>query len=384
MKYNYLFITIFFVTSCSTVPSFGLFDNDIDPDEPAILKNIEDEKAKLKINWSKKYKGENLLGNFSPSFSSKSLFFGDQEGNIDSLNAKSGDSLWSFKHNKEITSGISAGFGSIIFADEDGEIINLNQSDGTLIWKKNIKTEVLTAMPITAKYIIIKSSSGDLIALDKFSADVVWSYRSVLPSLTVRGSSTPVIEQDKIYTTFDNGRLSVFELNNGFPLWDGAISYTEGTSDLENLIDSDASPVVDGRLIYANNFQGNLAIFDSAQKRMIWKTKSSSFYSPLLLRNMMILTEYNSIIRSFSTKTFSESWKSEEYKNRNLSNAINFKGNIIFGDDKGFIHILDPLNGITIGRIKISKKPIKTLISRSDSFYAVDENFELFSLSSLI
>lgn len=384
MKYNYLFITIFFVTSCSTVPSFGLFDNDIDPDEPAILKNIEDEKAKLKINWSKKYKGENLLGNFSPSFSSKSLFFGDQEGNIDSLNAKSGDSLWSFKHNKEITSGISAGFGSIIFADEDGEIINLNQSDGTLIWKKNIKTEVLTAMPITAKYIIIKSSSGDLIALDKFSADVVWSYRSVLPSLTVRGSSMPVIEQDKIYTTFDNGRLSVFELNNGFPLWDGAISYTEGTSDLENLIDSDASPVIDGRLIYANNFQGNLAIFDSAQKRMIWKTKSSSFYSPLLLRNMMILTEYNSIIRSFSTKTFSESWKSEEYKNRNLSNAINFKGNIIFGDDKGFIHILDPLNGITIGRIKISKKPIKTLISRSDSFYAVDENFELFSLSSLI
>lgn len=384
MKYNYLFITIFFVTSCSTVPSFGLFDNDIDPDEPAILKNIEDEKAKLKINWSKKYKGENLLGNFSPSFSSKSLFFGDQEGNIDSLNAKSGDSLWSFKHNKEITSGISAGFGSVIFADEDGEIINLNQSDGTLIWKKNIKTEVLTAMPITAKYIIIKSSSGDLIALDKFSADVVWSYRSVLPSLTVRGSSMPVIEQDKIYTTFDNGRLSVFELNNGFPLWDGAISYTEGTSDLENLIDSDASPVVDGRLIYANNFQGNLAIFDSAQKRMIWKTKSSSFYSPLLLRNMMILTEYNSIIRSFSTKTFSESWKSEEYKNRNLSNPINFKGNIIFGDDKGFIHILDPLNGITIGRIKISKKPIKTLISRSDSFYAVDENFELFSLSSLI
>lgn len=384
MKYNYLFITIFFVTSCSTVPSFGLFDNDIDPDEPAILKNIEDEKAKLKINWSKKYKGENLLGNFSPSFSSKSLFFGDQEGNIDSLNAKSGDSLWSFKHNKEITSGISAGFGSIIFADEDGEIINLNQSDGTLIWKKNIKTEVLTAMPITAKYIIIKSSSGDLIALDKFSADVVWSYRSVLPSLTVRGSSMPVIEQDKIYTTFDNGRLSVFDLNNGFPLWDGAISYTEGTSELENLIDSDASPVVDGRLIYTNNFQGNLAIFDSAQKRMIWKTKSSSFYSPLLLRNMMILTEYNSIIRSFSTKTFSESWKSEEYKNRNLSNAINFKGNIIFGDDKGFIHILDPLNGITIGRIKISKKPIKTLISRSDSFYAVDENFELFSLSSLI
>ena len=53
-------------------------------------------------------------------------------------------------------------------------------------------------------------------------------------------------------------------------MWDGAISYVRGVSELENLIDSDSDPVVDGPLIYTTNYQGNLNIFDTAQKRTYW------------------------------------------------------------------------------------------------------------------
>jgi outer membrane protein assembly factor BamB len=54
---------------------------------------------------------------------------------------------------------------------------------------------------------------------------------------------------------------------------------------------------------------------------------------------------------------------------------------VIVGDFEGYIHIIDPLNGQTIARKKISKKPIKKMISRSQNFYAVDEAFNLFSLN---
>ena len=56
-------------------------------------------------------------------------------------------------------------------------------------------------------------------------------------------------------------------------------------------------------------------------------------------------------------------------------------GFIIIGDFEGYIHIIDPVNGKTIGRKKISKNPIKTLISRSKNFYAVDESFNLYALN---
>ena len=95
---------------------------------------------------------------------------------------------------------------------------------------------------------------------------------------------------------------------------------------------------------------------------------------------MIIVVEANSNLKSFSSKNLEESWTNEDYLNRTLSNAVSFKGNLVFGDYEGYLHVLDPLNGLTIGRKKISKKSIKTIFSRSNSLYVIDESFNLFSI----
>ena len=63
---------------------------------------------------------------------------------------------------------------------------------------------------MSAKFVIVKTGSGELIALDKDSGEIEWSYRSKLPALTIRGSSSPVIDNNMVYATFDNGRLGSF------------------------------------------------------------------------------------------------------------------------------------------------------------------------------
>ena len=95
----------------------------------------------------------------------------------------------------------------------------------------------------------------------------------------------------------------------------------------------------------------------------------------------MIVVEENSKIITYSNKTLEESWNSDEYLNRSLSNPISFKGNLIFGDYEGYVHVVNPINGKTVGRKKISKQPIKSLSSRGNAIYVVDESFNLFSLS---
>ena len=249
------------------------------------------------------------------------------------------------------------------------------------LWSSNVKGEVLSRVAIDAQIVVVKTGSGELLGLDKENGNIKWSYRSKLPLLSVRGSSSPVIVDDNVYVSFDNGRLGVFQINSGFPIWDGAISYVSGVSELENLIDSDSDPVVDGGLIYTTNYQGNLNIFDTTQKRSVWSYETSSFYSPVIIRGMLMVVEADSVIRSFSLKTLQESWVNDDYLNRGLSNAVNFKGNMIIGDFEGYVHVIDTLNGRTIGRKKISKKPIKTVFSRSDSLYVIDEAFNLFSIN---
>lgn len=163
-------------------------------------------------------------------------------------------------------------------------------------------------------------------------------------------------------------------------VWDGPISYKEGTSELENLIDADSSPVLEGGLVFATNYQGNLTAFDPSQRRPVWNTKVSSFHSPLFIKGLIVVINDDGTISSFSQQTFLESWVSEEYLRRDLSNAIEYKGNIIFGDLEGYLHILDPLNGKTIGRKKVSRDPIKHLVRRGESLYVLDKDLQLISL----
>ena len=378
-KINYLFIVLM-LASCSSMDSLRFWqNNEIDSDEHRNLISISSKKS-IEVEWKKSFEGKNSLGNFVPGFSSQKLFFSDSNGTVSSMNSIDGNILWTKKLDF-LASGTSAGFGIVVVSDTKGNVIALTQDQGTILWKSNVKGEVLSEAAIDAKLVIVKTNSGELIALDKDTGSIEWSYRSKLPLLTVRGSSSPVIIDDKIYTSFDNGRLGVFDLNSGFPLWDGAISYVRGVSELENLIDADSPPVVEGGLIYSTNYQGNLNIFDIAQQRSVWSYETSSFYSPVIIKGMLIIIEANSAIRSFAVQTMEESWLSEDYLNRDLSNAVSFKGDLAFGDFEGFVHIVDPLNGKTVAREKISRKPIKTVFSRSNKLYVIDEAFNLFLIN---
>lgn len=379
-KFIAMFLILLVLSSCSSLSSMKFWGSDeVDSDEPKTLVPISNS-VKINVNWTKSFSGDNFLGNFIPAFGSQSVFFADTNGSIKSINPNTGTIQWESQVNA-LSSGVAAGFGVIVVSDIEGNVITLNQDDGSVLWTLNLKGEVLAPAAIDPKFIVVKTGSGELLALDKSSGEISWSYRSKLPALTIRGSSSPVIEGDIVYATFDNGRLGVFELDSGFPVWDGAISYAKGSSELENLVDSDSNPVIDAGLVYTINYQGNLSLFDTSQKRAVWQTEASSFYSPLLIRGLIILVESKSNLRSFFTKTMEESWTSDAYLNRQLSNPISFSGYTIVGDYEGYVHVLDPLNGKTVGRKKISKKPIKKIISRSKNFYAVDESFNLYSLS---
>ena len=369
LKQKLFLLSILLISGCSTLDGLRFWQNDeVDPDEPKELSSFASQEN-IKVLWRNSYNGENEIGNFLPSFNAQNIFFSDASGNVLSIDAKTGNDNWSVKLNF-LASGTSAGFGIVVVADVDGNVIALDQTDGSVIWSSNVKGEVLSSVAIDAKIVVVKTGSGELLGLNKDSGEVIWSYRSTLPVLTIRGNSSPVIVDNLVYASFDNGRLGVFELNSGFQIWDGAISYVSGASELENLIDSDSNPVIEGGLIYTTNYQGNLNIFDPSQKRSVWSNNASSFFSPIISRGMLMVVEENSSIKSFALKTLEESW----------INGVSYKDNIVVGDFEGYVHVINILNGRTVGREKLSRNPIKTILSRSDSLYVIDEAFNLISI----
>jgi len=379
------------------IDTLTFWDNDedeIDPSEPKSLVDISN-KEDVVVNWKIKLpsersaasfipdfsaSGENKLGSFVPAFSGKTIFFANNNGVIGSYDQDSGNENWTVKVSP-LASGISAGFGVLIVSSKQGELICLSQNDGSIMWSIDTGGEVLTQAAIDAKLVIIKTSAGELIAYNILDGLKEWSYRSQLPSLTLRGSSPPIIEERITYAAFDNGRLGAFQLDTGFLIWDGAISYVEGTSELENMIDADSSPIIEGGLLFIVNYQGQIAAFDPAQRRMVWAEKASSFYTPVISKGVMVILEDDSTFTTYSTKTFGSSWASDDYYLRELSNHDSYKGSIVVGDFEGYIHFMNTLNGKTSSRLKIGRSPIKSVSARADAIYVVDEKFTLYSIS---
>ena len=371
MKNNiFLSVILIIISSCSTL-AFWEDDTEDEAIEPVALKSFKNEYP-ISIKWKKSFKGENGLGSFKPSFYSGNMLVADPEGDIVSLNPKSGKENWKINLNRALASGVASGFGKLIVSDLNGFVIALDIDTQEIIWEKNIGGEVLSNAVVSASLILVKNSVGELVALSASSGEIKWSFRSQLPALTVRGTGESIIENGIVFSTFDNGRLAAFQLETGFFLWDAPISFVEGSSELENLIDGDSAPVLAKQLIFATNYQGNLTAFDVAQKRPVWNADASSFYSPIVTNNMIMVIQDDGSILSFSLANLSPSWTSDEYLRRQLSSGIAYKNLLLIGDLDGYVHAINPMTGITVGRKKVSGNPIMNIVSFRDFAYVID------------
>ena len=378
-SYLKLVIVLGLISSCSTL-NFWSDDQEEDITKPAELQPFENE-HEISVVWKKSFKGSNDLGSFKPSFYLGQMFFADSEGNIVSLDSKTGRINWKENLDRNLSTGIASGYGKLVVSDVNGNVIAIDSESKKTLWKKNIGGEVLSNAVIDTSLILVKNSVGELVALEASSGKKEWVFRSQLPALTVRGTGEPIIENGMVISTFDNGRLGVFQLNTGFFLWDGPISFVEGSSELENLIDADSSPVIVNQLIFATNYQGNLTAFDMAQKRPVWNAKASSFYSPVIGRGMIIVIQEDGSLLSYASSNLAPSWSSNEYMRRDLSSGIILNNLLFVGDLEGYIHLINPLTGKTVGRKKVSRNPIKSITVFGEFAYVIDEDSNIVAIT---
>ena len=377
-----LFLFIGILSSCSSLSSLNFWSDDSDEDisKPAELVSFQEE-ASVNIVWKKSFKSSNELGSFKPAFYAGQMLVADSDGEITSLNPKTGKVNWTKTLERELAAGVVSGFGKFVVSDTEGNVLGFDLESQESLWETNIGGEVLANAVIDASLVVVKNSVGELVALDSSSGEQKWTFRSQLPALTVRGTGEPIIKDGIVFSTFDNGRLGAFQLNTGFFLWDGPISFVEGSSELENLLDADSSPVFANQLIFATNYQGNLTAFDLAQKRPVWNSKASSFHSPVIGQGMIMVIQDDGSIISFSSSNLAPSWISEEYKIRDLSNGEIFENYMLVGDLEGYLHLINPMTGKTVGRKKVSGNPIKSLVTYGGLAYTIDQDSNLVAIS---
>ena len=327
------------------------------------------EKYEVEVEWQESA-GEgvgNFFSNLAPVVAGDFIFAGSRAGDIYAFNKADGDLVWSsdirqtpptlwstltFETIKpaKLSGGIAAAYDNLYVGTEEGEVIALSQQTGEVIWRVEVKGEVVAPPAAGEGWIAVMTSSGHVVVLHPDTGEQRWSSETDVPALSLRGTATPLIANGGVLVGTATGKLSVFLLERGIPAWEQAIGKSQGTTELDRLIDVDSSPLVNGTTVFSIAYNGNLVALDMISGRVMWKREYSSYRNLALNNGVIYLTDAKGSVSAVDASSGIERWTTSELKNRKLTPPVIYKDTLVVADFEGYIHFIDTESGELVAR----------------------------------
>jgi outer membrane protein assembly factor BamB len=374
MKLVFKIISILLLASCQTL---GLIQED--PNGPVKLDlNYE---SFMSESWNKKAETSLInLDFFSENIESELFFdlngttvFVIKDQQLDLIDYETGEVNRSFNlETDRIISGISVGYNTFLYADADGVIYAHDSNSGDLKWTIALEDVVLSEMLVTSTEVFVQTSSDVLYGLDLQNGEIQWSKKAQAPLLSIRGTATPVIFEGLIFTSFSNGRLAAVRAIDGIQLWEKPISRLKGSTELEKLMDADSVAIPINEDVFAANYNGSLTRFNIRGGDKVFSVDHSTLKPIILHRNIIVSINTDEEILGFNATNGTEIWRSQKFKNRDITDLVLYDDKVYFGDLEGYIHEIDPETGMISGLTETNLKSIRQIVIYSDKLVAQD------------
>jgi outer membrane protein assembly factor BamB len=404
MTRNWIFagLGVLFLGGCSWfswIPGIG---DEPDPLEPRKLVKFD---AEVKINrlW-KRSVGEGLGRKYlrlQPVVLADRIYAGDGYGRLQAHDRFTGKRIWQSKFEGDdndggffsslnfidrkdpsfVSGGIGAGGGRILVGTTSGEVVAFAAGDGVEEWRSNVGSEVL-APPITGDdMVFVQTIDGRLLALEQDSGEIRWSYDIQVPVLTLRGTATPVYDGGVVYAGFANGTMSAVIATNGQPIWEHRLMLPEGRSELDRMVDVDASPLVRGPLVYGVAYQGKVKALRRSDGQGLWELDISSYLDIGEGYGYIYLVDDEDTIVAIDQQSAEEVWRQDGLARRKLSSPVVFSNYVAVGDADGYLHIIAQSDGRFLARRKLDGDGLRSSMVYTDgTLYVLGNSGSLHAL----
>tara|TARA_B100000809_G_scaffold262039_1_gene312142 strand:- start:71 stop:1282 length:1212 start_codon:yes stop_codon:yes gene_type:complete len=384
----------------SAMSGCSWFGGDDEPEEikPNPLPGINEE-VRLEVLWNHKIgggSGDRAI-RLRPAILGGRVFAASADGNIKALTTDKGRIIWeaevkdfytkeelSFGFSKGldvITGGVGAGGDLVVVGTGSGEILALNQSDGSLAWKSRVASEVLSQPQIDDDLVVVQSIDGKVAAYDAIDGSRKWVYTTNIPSLTLRGTATPIISDDVILVGFSSGRVTLLERETGVPGLDQRVGVAQGDSDLERLVDIDGVMAMENGRLYAASFQGRIIGIDIATGRILWSEEASSVSGVGTGFGNVYLASSDSQISAYNADNGREVWRVDALLHRDITAPVAMGSYLAFTDFEGYLHLMAQSDGRFVGRRKIDGSGVRSgVVAEGGRLYAMGNKGSLFVL----
>jgi outer membrane protein assembly factor BamB len=308
-------------------------------------------KLEHKVNLKKAWR-TGVDGNFGESSErfnlvaeNDSLFFVTDEGSIYELGQKDGDKRNIIPTEYSPSAGVTRHGDVLYFGTYDAQFVAVSLENKSILWEKTLSSEVLSEASYAAGKLAVQTSDGWLSVLDSETGDILWRAKEDLPSLTVRGTSAPVIAEGKVIAGFADGKLNAFSLQDGALLWSYEVGKPEGRYEIERLSDLDGRLVVKDGVVYAVAYNGTLVALSIDTGRPLWQRSIASSVGVALNGELLAVVDMKSNVFLLNAKNGSEIWTNDALIERDLISPEFFRDYVAVMDRGGYVHLLDLTTG---------------------------------------
>lgn len=280
-----------------------------------------------------------------PATQDRLVMIKPEEGVVACLDRHSGAVLWETSLSQPLGSALAASDDAAAVVSAAGDVLLLSMSDGKERWRRNVGSEVLAAPAITGDSIFVATSDSRLLRLDLLSGESRWSYEVGQTALSLRGTGAPVVAGDTVIAGFANGKLMGFDIAKGQPLWEVRLSVPTGASDLDRMVDVDGNPVVQGNMVYASGWHGNLAAVSLQTGRPRWQLPMSIRQSAVVSGDVLVVLDAEGVMTAVDVRTGQIAWKQDGLRGRVLLSPVVVDERVMVLEEGGTMHGFDLTSG---------------------------------------
>lgn len=303
-----------------------------------------------------------------PAIWDDKIITADVKGLVTAFDLKSGDIIWEVNLKKPLSGGVAASAGLVALGTKKAELLVLDVNSGELLWDAEVTSEILAPPAIGNGKVIVRTSDGKIFAFNLSSGSQSWFYDRNIPSLTLRGTSGPVIADTIVLTGFANGKIAAFNLETGDLLWEQRISIPQGESEIARIVDVDSTPVLYSSNLYAAGYNGTIIALDLTNGRYLWREETSVSKEVLVDSTRVYLVNSDGKVVALDRFTGKEVWAQEGLLYRKPTGAADNDDYIVLGDFEGYLHWLDKSTGEFVARTHLDRYGIAQAPLVTDDF----------------
>jgi outer membrane protein assembly factor BamB len=366
------------LAACSTVSGWFESDDD-DATAPAELVDI-DETVDIKKLWSVGV-GDGQGDGFyrlRPVISGDIIYAASADGEVVAVDRKRGKTLWKVDIDTPLSGGVGVYEDALLLGSSEGYALKLDANTGARIWSTALRGEILSAPQSNGKVVVVQTYDGKLQGLDFDSGALIWTYDSNVPVLTVRGTSTPIMRNDRVYAGFANGRVLAFNAQTGSVLWEVRVAISQGRSEIERIVDVDGSMDFAGNELYAASYQGSVVAIDVDSGRKLWKQSASSFAGVSQGFSNVYVAEEDGTLTAYMRNGQGVRWAQGALAYRELSRPTPVGRYVAVSDVEGYVHLLSQTDGQFVGRERADSDGVRAdMLSDGSVLYVFGNSGDL-------